>query len=446
MSGRRATIPLSGHAAEIAIVSDMTIDGRGVANLSGKRVFIPGAIAGETVRFQRRRRRHTWDEADLLGVLQPVAARAVPRCEYFGRCGGCALQHLEPAAQLQLKERVLLENLRRIGHVAPACLLPPVAGPVWGYRRRARLAVRHVSGKGRVLVGFREQLKPYVTDMLDCHTLHPKAARLIAPLSDLIGGLSLRARLPQVEVAVGDNATALVMRVLDEPTATDLAALGAFRDQQDVCLFLQRTDPGEAEPLDPCRDGADLWYELSEWGLRITFGPLDFVQVNAEINRRLVGLAVELLAPEPAMRVLDLFSGVGNFTLALARRAGWVTGVELNPGMVARASTNAALNDIRNVEFHAADLAQSIVHPPWSGRHFDLVLLDPPRTGAQGALPVIGQVQAVRILYVSCHPATLARDAGLLVAQYGYELTAAGVLDMFPGTGHVESVALFERR
>jgi 23S rRNA (uracil1939-C5)-methyltransferase len=352
---------------------------------------------------------------------------------------------VSPQTQLQLKESVLLENLRRIGSLVPERVLPPVTGPAWGYRRRARFGVRDVPGKGRVLVGFRERLKPYVTDMRDCHTLHPAAARLIGPLSELIGTLSLRARLPQVEVAVADNATVLVLRVLAEPTPDDLAALRRFRDIHGVRLYLQRTDPAVPAPLDPDRDGGELWYELAGQELRITFGPTNFIQVNADINRKMVGVALDLLAPALEMRVLDLFCGVGNFTLPLARRARQVMGVDIEPEVLARARHNAALNGIGNVEFHAADLGQT-PSAVWAREHYDLVLLDPPRTGAAPLMAPIAGMQPQRILYISCHPGTLARDAGTLVGQHGYRLIAAGALDMFPGTRHIESIALFARR
>lgn len=445
MSGRRAIRRLSGQHAESATVMDMTVEGQGIASIAGKRVFIHGAIAGETVSFQRTRRRRNYDEAQLLGVEQPSAERVVPRCEYFGRCGGCSLQHVDSAAQVRLKEQALLENLCRIGGVVPARVLPPVTGPDWGYRRRARLTVRDVPGKGRVLVGFRERLGNYVMDMRDCQTLHPGAARLLGPLSELIGALSLRARLPQVEVVVADNATALVMRVLDEPRAADIEALAAFRDRYGVRIFLQRTDPGGAAPLDPARDGGDLWYELPEQGLKLTFGPQDFIQVNGAINRRMIALALQLLAPTAGQRVLDLFCGLGNFTLALARQAGEVCGIELDAGMIARAYANAAANGVTNAKFQAADLSEAGDGAGRFGGRYDLALLDPPRAGAELVLAPLAASGVARILYVSCHPATLARDAGILAGRLGYTLAAAGVLDMFPGTGHVESVALFER-
>jgi 23S rRNA (uracil1939-C5)-methyltransferase len=445
MSGRRAVRRLSGQQAEFATVIDMTVEGQGIASLAGKRVFIHGAIAGESVSLQRTRRRRNYDEAELVSVEQASADRVLPRCEYFGRCGGCSLQHLDPPAQLRMKEIVLLENLRRIGEVKPERVLPPVTGPAWGYRRRARLAVRDVPGKGRVLVGFRERLRNYVMDMRDCQTLHPEAARLIAPLSELIGGLSLRARLPQVEVAVADNATALVLRVLDEPTAGDREALARFRDCHGVRLYLQRTRPATVEPLDLLRDGGELYYHVPEQDLKLQFGPLDFIQVNGEINRHLIALALELLSPAANMRVLDLYCGLGNFTLALARHAREVCGIELEPTMIARARANAAGNGIANVRFEVADLSEAGDAAGGFGGAYDLALLDPPRAGAEAALAPLAATGATRIVYVSCHPGTLARDAGILVAQLGYRLTAAGVLDMFPNTGHVESVAVFER-
>ncbi len=445
MGGRRAARRLREAPVESALVQDMTPEGQGLATLAGKRVFIDGALTGEQVSLRRVRARRQYDEAELLEVLAASPERVVPRCTWFGRCGGCTLQHLSAAGQLQLKQAVLADNLERIGHVEPRRWLTPVEGPAWGYRRRARLSVRHVEAKGRVLVGFSERGNPRVTDMLGCETLHPAAAALIAPLSGLIGALSLRQRIPQVELAVTDAATALVIRVLDEPTAADLARLREFRDRHGLRLLLQRSGAGDLTPLDAGIDDAELSYRLDGDSLVLTFGPTDFIQVNAAINERLLALAVELLTPGPGSRLLDLYCGIGNFTLPLARRAAEVLGVEGDARAVARARHNAALNGIGNAVFRAADLAGADASAAWGTARFDAVLLDPPRAGAAAVLAPLAACGAARIVYISCHPGTLARDAGVLVHEHGFALAAAGILDMFPATSHVESVALFER-
>jgi 23S rRNA (uracil1939-C5)-methyltransferase len=445
MGGRRAGKRLVNERLETAVVHAMTVEGRGIATVAGKRVFIDGALDGETVSFRRLRARRNYDEGLLADIPDPAPARTAPRCAYFGTCGGCSLQHLSAEGQLALKERMLLDNLERIGRVAPTELLPPMAGAPWGYRRRARLAVRYVDGKGRVLVGFSERDSSRITDMRGCETLHPSLAALLGPLSELIGSLSLRQRIPQVEGVVADNAAALVVRILAEPEERDLVELRRFAAEYGVRLALQRGGPGDITPVDPPVDDAGLWYALPEHDLRLAFAPTDFIQVNADANRRLIALALRLLAPQSGMRVLDLFCGIGNFTLPLARHAGYVLGIEGDPVMVERARANARLNGIGNAEFRACDLAAEAAAAPWGSARFDAVLLDPPRAGAAAMLRPIAATGARRVLYVSCHPATLARDVGALVHELGFRLAAAGVLDMFPHTSHVEAVALLER-
>lgn len=445
MGGRRAYRRVTGAAAETADVQDTTLDGQGVATVAGKRVFVAGALGGETVSFRRERARRNYDEAVLLAVTAPSPDRVAPPCGHFGPCGGCSLQHLSAGAQARLKEATLLENLRRIGGVEPRRVLPAVTGPPLGYRRRARLAARSVPGKGRVLVGFSERDSSRIMDMRSCLTLHPALSALIGPLSALIGGLSLAQRIPQVEAAVADNATVLVFRALDEPAARDRAALRAFADAHGVRVLLQRGGPGALEPLEPGRDDGELWYELEGLGLRLHFGPTDFIQVNAAVNRLMIDRALELLDPAAASRVLDLYCGIGNFTLPLARRAGTVLGVEGEAAMVERAADNARRNGIAGARFRAADLAGPDAARAWAGEAFDAVLLDPPRAGAAAVLAPIAASGAARVLYVSCHPGTLARDAGVLVGEHGFRLEAAGILDMFPSTSHVESMALFTR-
>jgi 23S rRNA (uracil1939-C5)-methyltransferase len=441
MGGRRAFRKLTGALPETARVEDMNTDGQGIASIGGKRIFVAGAIRGESVELRRVRSHRSYDEAELVGVVEPSPDRVEPRCRYFGTCGACSLQHLAPEGQVRLKESVLLESLGRIGRVAPGRVMPAVTGSTWGYRRRARLAARYVEGKSRVLVGFSERDSSRITDMASCETLHPTVSALIAPLGQLIASLSVARRLPQVEVAVADNATALVFRVLDAPSDADLAALRDFGVRHSVRILLQAAR--EPTPLDGHVDGGEFWYDLPSQGLRMTFGPTDFIQVNAAVNERMIDLALGLLEPHERMRILDLYCGIGNFTLPLARRAGHVLGIEGETHMVERARRNAEANGIGNVAFRASDLARPGALDG-AGR-FDAVLLDPPRAGAAQLMAPIAASGARRVLYVSCHPGTLARDAGTLVNELGYGLVAAGILDMFPCTSHVESVALFER-
>lgn len=428
---------------ETAQIVDATADGRGVVRTSGKTVFVHGALTGETVTFIRRKKRRNYDEADLVDVLEPAAERVEPRCAVFGTCGGCSLQHVAGERQIELKQGVLLDNLERIGKVRPGEVLPPITGPVWGYRRKARLAVKYVAKKERVLVGFRERYKPYVVDMDRCHTLHPAVADLLPALSALIASLTLRQRLPQIEVAVADNATALVFRVLDAPDARDLAALAAFQRAHDVRVLLQPGGLDTIQPLPGCTFNEGLYYTIDGFDLRIEFLPADFLQVNAEVNAGAVRQAIELLELTPDSRVLDLFCGLGNFTLPLATRAGEVLGIEFDGPMVARARLNAAAANLANARFEQADLHDEEAAVPFG--KFDRVLLDPPRTGAQQVLERLVAMSPQKILYVSCHPGTLARDAHELVHRHGYQLISAGVMDMFGQTSHVESMALFQR-
>jgi len=441
--GRR--LSRAAREPETAEIVDTTPDGRGVARPPGKTVFVDGALKGETVRFVRRRKRRNFDEAELLEVLEPSPQRIQPHCAVFGTCGGCSLQHLDAADQLALKQDVLLENLGRIGSVTPGRVLEPISGAPWGYRRKARLAVKHVTKKGRVLVGFRERNKPYVADMERCETLHPVLGDRLADLAELIDGLSIRDRIPQIEAAVGDDAVAMVFRVLDPPADADIAALDAFGRQHDIDMFLQSKGPDTIAPLPGSTTPAALAYEIPGFDISIEFAPTDFVQVHAEVNGRMIARALELLAPDDTMRVLDLFCGLGNFSLPLATRSREVVGVEIADEMVLRAGRNAGRNGIDNVEFRQADLGAPAAADSrdWSG--FDLVMLDPPRTGASEMMDALGRIAAERIMYVSCHPGTLARDARHLVHELGYELAAAGIMDMFPQTSHVESMALFRR-
>ncbi|MBM4196182.1 MAG: 23S rRNA (uracil(1939)-C(5))-methyltransferase RlmD [Gammaproteobacteria bacterium] len=443
MGGRRAYKRLAAAAIETAAVADMTVEGQGIATASGKRIFVAGAITGETVSFRRTKARRNYDEAELVGVENGSVDRVAPICRYFGTCGGCSLQHVSSAGQLRLKERVLLENLRRIGGVEPRELLPPVASPERGYRRRARLALRMVEGKGRVLVGFSERDSSRITDMLSCETLHPRAAALIEPLSELVGSLSIAQRIPQVEVVVADNALSLLLRVLDPPGALDRERLAAFRERHDCRLLLQTAGPDSIAGLEPERDEGDLWYDSD--GLRLGFGPADFIQVNAAVNCKLVARVRQEMCGAPGRRLLDLYCGIGNFTLPLARNS-LVLGVEGEQRMVDIARRNAVFNGLgASARFARADLSVAEAAEAWRGERFDAVLLDPPRAGAAAMLAAVAATGADRIVYVSCHPATLARDAGTFVKELGFELVRAGVFDMFPATAHVESLAVFDR-
>lgn len=427
-------------APETATIGELDQDGRGVARIDGKTAFVAGALPGEQVLLRRTRRHRRYDEAIVLEVLVPSPARVAPRCRHFGVCGGCVLQHMAPSAQLEMRQRQVAESLERIGGVQPGAWLPPLAGPVWAYRRRARLGCRYVAKKGRVLVGFREQSSPLLADLERCEILVEPVGGLIAPLAALIGELDIRGRVAQIEVAAGTGVTVLVLRVLEEPGPEDCERLRAFAVRHGVEFWLQ---PGGLDTVRPLSSGSSLRYGLPGLDHGIEFEPTDFIQVNDAINQAMVARALELLAPQPRERVLDLFCGLGNFSLPLARRAAWVTGVEGDAALVARARDNARRNGISNVTFQVADLAACTAADRAREPH-ELVLLDPPRAGAREALPLVTSGRPRRIVYVSCHPGTLARDAGLLAAQHGYRLVAAGVMDMFPHTAHVETIAMFE--
>ncbi len=427
-------------AQEEAVVTGLTHEGEGVVH-AGKTAFIAGALPGERIRFRRTRRHRQHDDGELLDVLEASAERSAPRCPHFGVCGGCVLQHLSPAAQLAAKESELRAALARVSRVAPERWLDPLTGPHWGYRRRARLGAKFVRRKETVVVGFRERAAPYVAQLRSCEVLAPPAAALIAPLATLLTGLSIRERLPQIEVAVGDDATALVLRVLAPPSEEDEARLRAFASAQRVQLYLQ---PGGLDSVRAlAAAGPALCYRLPRFDIELQFAPTDFIQVNGAVNESLVQRVVELLEIGPAARVLDLYCGLGNFSLPLARRAAHVTGVEGDAALVQRARSNARLNGSGNSEFHAGDLG---VEPdaalPWMRGEYTDVLLDPPRTGARAVLGALARLAPQRLLYVSCHPGSLARDLGVLVHEHGFTLAAAGVVDMFPHTAHVESVAL----
>ena len=427
-------------APEEAQVEGLTHEGEGVVH-GGKTAFIAGALPGERIRFHRTRRHRQHDDGELIEVLQPSAARVVPRCPHFGVCGGCLLQHLSPAAQLAAKESELRDALARVARVAPARWLSPLEGPHWGYRRRARLGAKFVRKKGTVVVGFRERAAPLIAQLRSCDVLAPPAGALIAPLAAMLTGLSIRERVPQIEVAVAANGTALVLRVLEAPPPADVARLEAFAADHGVRLFLQPAGLDSVHELGVAAE--PLHYRLPRFDVELQFAPTDFIQVNAAVNEALVERALALLELTPAARVLDLYCGLGNFSLPLARRAAQVVGVEGDAALVARARGNARHNGLGNAEFHVADLAAPPdASLPWMRHGYSHVLLDPPRTGARAVLAALSRIAPQRLLYISCHPGSLARDLGVLVHEHGFALAAAGVVDMFPHTAHVESLAL----
>jgi 23S rRNA (uracil1939-C5)-methyltransferase len=437
---RRRTAPAT---PAVAVVESLDHDGRGVAHADGKVVFIEGALTGERVEYLSFRRKPSYEIANLVRVIAPSGDRVQPRCPHFGTCGGCAMQHLQPPSQIAVKQRVLEDAFERIGKVSPETLLAPIAGPTWGYRHRARFSVRLVPKKGGVLVGFHERKSSYVADMSRCEVVPPAVSRLIVPLRDLVGRLSFPDRMPQVEVAVGARVTVLVFRILQPLTDADAALLRAFADEHGVQLWMQEKGPDTARPFWPL-DAPPLDYELPEFDLRMAFLPTDFTQVNHGVNRMLVRRAMRLLDPRPGERIADLFCGLGNFTLPMARLGAEVTGYEGSAALVARARANAAANGVERTSFAVANLFEPDGIPDLAP--FDKLLVDPPRDGAVElvkALPDAGGPG--RIVYVSCDPATLARDAAVLVQVKGYRLRSAGIANMFPHTGHVESIALFER-
>jgi 23S rRNA (uracil1939-C5)-methyltransferase len=402
-------------------------------------VFVEGALPGERVASRRISGKRKFDVARATQILEASPGRREPRCPHFGVCGGCATQHADERTQMAAKQRWLEDNLERIGKVRPETLLPIVYGPEWGYRRRARLSVRHVASRGGAMVGFRERRSTHVADMRECHVLPPHVSALIPELRSLVNGLSVRERLPQIEVAVGDNATALVFRHLEPLSDADQRLLRKFAEENSIHVWLQPGGPETAQPLHPAT--SELYYELPEFGVRIGFRPTDFTQVNHAVNRALVARALQLLDPQPGERVADLFCGLGNFSLPLAAKGGRVVGFEGNSELVKRAQANAAANGLV-AQFETMDLFKPSLEPY---APFEKILLDPPREGAVEIVKALPAQWPRRIVYVSCDPATLARDAGILVHTKGWHLAAAGVVNMFPHTAHVESIAWFER-
>ncbi|NID14297.1 23S rRNA (uracil(1939)-C(5))-methyltransferase RlmD [Luteibacter yeojuensis] len=427
-----------------ATITDLSHDGRGVARIDNKATFVSGALPGERVLLKYRKRHRNYDDAEVVRVLEPSADRVEPLCRHFGQCSGCSLQHLAPAAQIAAKQRVLAENFERIGKVTPETWLPPLVDQPWGYRRKGRFSVRYVAKKERVLVGFREESNPrFVADIDVCEVIHPALGPKVGLLATLIGGLDAARDIPQVEFAAGDDTVALVFRHLAPLSGSDREALTAFGKEHGLAIYLQPGNHSSVHPLWP--EAPRLSFAIPAENVELDFLPLDFVQVNAGMNQRMLARTLELLDLKPTDRVLDLFCGLGNFTLPIARHAADVVGVEGEHGLVERAAANAARNGVAHASFRVANLFDDQRDEPWAKQSWDKILLDPPRAGADKVLEYLPRKGTDRIVYVSCHPGSLARDAGILVEKHGFRLVSAGVMDMFPHTAHVESIALFER-
>ena len=427
-------------------IESLDHEGRGVAHHEGKVFFVDGALPGERCAVSSYRKKPNFEQAQVSQVLHASPFRVTPVCQWFGTCGGCSHQHLHATAQVAAKQRVLEDCLTHIGQVRPESILPPIHGPAWGYRTRARLSVRHVPKKGGVLVGFHERKSSYVADMTSCEVLPRKISDLLPRLRELVEGLSIRDRLPQIELAAGEAVDVLVLRILEPLSAEDEARVRAFADVHGVQFWLQPKGPDTAVPFYPL-DAPELAYSLPEFDLCMPFRPTEFTQVNTGINQMLIRRAMRLLAPVPGDRIADFFCGLGNFSLPISRSGARVLGVEGSAGLVARAQENSRRNGLSDLtDFQVADLFKMTPEAYAALGVFDKLLIDPPRDGAIELVKSLPEVGApARIVYVSCNPATLARDAAVLVNQKGYQLVCAGVANMFPHTAHVESIALFER-
>lgn len=449
---------LDNYPIQTGVIESLDQEGRGVTHIDGKTIFIDGALPGEVVRFRSTRVKTTYEFADTVDIVKPSNQRVTPKCSHFGLCGGCKLQHMDFAAQLAAKQRLLENDLKHIGQVKPENMLPPLYGPTWGYRHKARLSVKYVEKKQRVLVGFNEKSTRFVADMDHCEILVPEVSALIVPLQRLIIQLSIRAQLPQIELAVGEPAltkpnqpvVVLILRIMAPLNHQDELLLKAFADEYHVQIWTQTKGPDTITPFWPTKEmihtqELGLQYRLPEFDLRYPFKPNEFTQVNPKINQVMIRRAMQLLAPQSPEKVIDFFCGIGNFTLPIARSGAKVLGIEGLQNLVERANESAALNGITNVSFKVADLFKMNEEALAKLGKVDKWLIDPPRDGAfELVKSITASTQPKRIVYVSCNPATLARDAGVLVNEKGYRLKAAGVINMFPHTAHVESIALFE--
>jgi len=428
-----------------ASIESLDQEGRGVTHVDGKAIFVVGALPGERVEFETFRRRPSYELATTTSVLYASPSRVEPRCKSFGVCGGCSMQHLEPRAQIAAKQRVLEDSFAHIGQVRPETMLAPIHGPAWGYRYRARFSARYVRKRGTTLVGFRERRHSFVADMTTCDVVPPRISALLMSLRSLVDSLSIRERVPQIELAIGAGRDALAFRMLEAPSDKDEQQLREFADRYGVHVYLQPGGPDTVRLFHP--DGNELLsYELPDFNLEFRFHLTDFTQVNHHINRVLVRRAMSLLDPRAGERIGDLFCGIGNFSLAIARSGAQVSGIEGSAALVERAISNARHNRLEaRCDFHAADLFKVDAQQWQDLGQFDKLLIDPPRDGALELVKAIGSAPPARVVYVSCNAATLARDAAIMVHSNGYTLRAAGVVNMFPHTSHVESIAVFEK-
>ena len=427
-------------------VESLDQEGRGIAHADGKVIFINGALPGELVTYAPYLKKPKYELAQLQQVLQPSFARTEPRCRHYGICGGCSIQHLDARAQVAVKQRVLEDSLWHIGKIRPDCILPAIYGAPWGYRHRARFSARYVLNKGGALIGFREKRSSHVADMTTCEVVPPRIAALLTPLRALVNALSIPDRLPQIELAIGDGVDALVVRNLQPFSNGDEELLRQFADRHRVQLFFQPRGPESARPFHPAHDGV-LYYSLPEFALSIGFSPTELTQVNPGVNAMLVRRALALLGPQAGERIADMFCGLGNFSLAIARGGAGVVGFEGSRSLVARARSNAGRNGLSaSVEFVQAALFKLDRDSLLRLGRFDRMLIDPPRDGAVELIKALADDAPRRIVYISCNPATLARDAGVLAHTKGYGLSATGVVNMFPHTSHVESIAVFDRQ
>lgn len=425
-------------------IESLTHDGRGVAHVDGKVIFIDEALPGEEVEFIYTESRKDYAEGKVVKLLTRATDRVDALCAHYGVCGGCSFQHVEASAQIRIKQDLLVDQFKRIGKTEIPKLWSPLIGPHWGYRRKARMGVKYVEKKNRVLVGFRERRHPYLAEIDSCIVMHPMVGTRLTALSDMIAGLTIRDKIPQIEVAIGEAQCVLAIRVLEPPTDADIERMRDFAHKHQLSLCLQAKGPDTIAPL-PGEPEQIPSYALPDQDLEFKFKPAMFTQVNYDINKQMINRVLNTLALNKNDRVLDLFCGLGNFTLPMAKYAGLVVGVEGDQPLVNHAKENARHNGIENVEFYAADLSRDISDQPWANRKYNKIMLDPSRAGASEVLHYFKQWQPEQIVYVSCNPSTLARDAGILVNQLGYKLIKVGVMDMFPQTGHVESMALFEK-
>jgi 23S rRNA (uracil1939-C5)-methyltransferase len=426
----------------ICTIEKLSHEGRGITHINDKITFVDGALPNEQVEIEYTRKRGKFDEAKVVNIIAASADRTTPLCPHFNMCGGCALQHIKPSKQLELKQAILLEQLQHFGQITPRNILPAIQGDAFGYRRKARLSVRYVAKKGLALVGFRETNGRFVADIQQCAILHPPLDKMIMPLRQLVTALDANRAIPQIEVAVSEDKTALIFRLMQALSDHDAELLINFAKQHAIELFIQPNKPEKLYRLFPTSSSELLIYPLPDHQLEFAFAPTDFTQVNWQINRQMINQALSLLALSPQDHVLDLFCGLGNFTLPIAKQAQHVVGVEGEAYLVARAQANAAKNQIHNVAFHQANLFADCREQAWLNNNYHKVLLDPPRSGAAEIIPQLGALRLERIVYISCNPATFARDAGLL-AEHGYYLESVGILDMFPQTRHVETMGLF---